>query len=339
MSETPNTLAETLQKYDIALSPGKIRRLEAYALELWQWNTKLNLTRHNDWDKFVARDLIDSIRLAACLQKGESVLDVGTGGGVPGVLLTILRPDLRVDLCDSTGKKTVALGAILDAVGLKNNLWHAKGEELLRVRRYHTLVIRAVSKMDRLLTMFAPCWQAFDRLLMIKGPSWVEERKLSQHLGLLTNLALRKIDEYTVPGDEHSSVILQICHKNRYEEIRQREEDLAAGKPIDPIPELLAIDNKIRRPAKDRAPRAKDKPAATRRGDKPAAGRGQKSGARRRGPDEENQKHGKGWVHPDTPFTRPKTDPKTIVRGKNAAPAKKRSAPGGSSAKKRKDEQ
>ena len=130
MSETPNTLAETLQKYDIALSPGKIRRLEAYALELWQWNTKLNLTRHNDWDKFVTRDLIDSIRLAACLQKGESVLDVGTGGGVPGVLLTILRPDLRVDLCDSTGQKTVALGAILDAVGLKNNLWHAKGEEL-----------------------------------------------------------------------------------------------------------------------------------------------------------------------------------------------------------------
>ncbi|MBO7679631.1 MAG: class I SAM-dependent methyltransferase [Thermoguttaceae bacterium] len=201
MSETPSTLAETLQKYDIALSPGKIRRLEAYALELWQWNTKLNLTRHNDWDKFVTRDLIDSIRLAACLQKGESVLDVGTGGGVPGVLLTILRPDLRVDLCDSTGKKTVALGAILDAVGLKNNLWHAKGEELLRVRRYHTLVIRAVSKMDRLLTMFAPCWQAFDRLLMIKGPSWVEERNLSRHLGLLTNLALRKIDEYTVPGD------------------------------------------------------------------------------------------------------------------------------------------
>ncbi|MBO7679630.1 MAG: hypothetical protein J6S75_08180 [Thermoguttaceae bacterium] len=134
-------------------------------------------------------------------------------------------------------------------------------------------------------------------------------------------------------------MILQICHKNRYEEIRQREEDLAAGKPIDPIPELLAIDNKIRRPAKDRAPRAKDKPAAARRGDKPAAGRGQKSGARRRGPDELNQKHGKGWVHPDTPFTRPKTDPKTIVRGKNAAPAKKRSAPGGSSAKKRKDEQ
>ncbi len=52
-------------------------------------NTKLNLTRHTTWDKFVARDLVDSQWLERYLDSGERVLDVGTGGGVPGIILAI----------------------------------------------------------------------------------------------------------------------------------------------------------------------------------------------------------------------------------------------------------
>lgn len=240
--ESTLSLTESLEKYQITLPPKQVELLERYCRSLWDWNTKLNLTRHTDFEKFVTRDLVDSMQLAALLQKGEHVLDVGTGGGVPGIPLAILRPDLNVELCDATGKKAKAVGAIVDEVGLDLNVWHAKAEELVKAHRFHTLAIRAVSKLDRLLAMFAPTWYAFDRILMIKGPAWVEERGEARHFGHLTNLALRKLADYTNPGLEHQSVILQVCQKKRLAEMEKRAADLAAGLPITESAEIVAVE-------------------------------------------------------------------------------------------------
>ena len=124
----------------------------------------------------------------------------------------------------------------------RTDVWHAKAEELLKVHRFHTLVVRAVSKLDRLLTMFAPTWFAFDRILTIKGASWVEERGEARHFGRLKNLALRKVADYTNPGIERQSVILQVCRKNRLAEIEQRAKDLAAGLPIQDRAEVVAVE-------------------------------------------------------------------------------------------------
>lgn len=241
--ENGPSLTDVLARYDITLSPKKIDLLEKYCQALWDWNQKLNLTRHDDYEKFVTRDLVDSMKLAALLQKGEHILDVGTGGGVPGVVLAILRPDLNVELCDATGKKATAVGAIVDSIGLELNVWHAKAEELVRANRFHTLVIRAVSKLDKLLTLFAPVWFAFDRILMIKGPSWSEERGEARHFHLLENLALRKVADYVNPGLEHESVILQVCQKKRFAEMEKRAEDLAAGLPIEDLSDIVAIES------------------------------------------------------------------------------------------------
>lgn len=80
--------------------------LSAYAASLWAWNERLNLTRHTDVETFVSRDVADAVAIVPHLARGERVLDVGTGGGVPGVLLSILRPDLRVELAESVAKKS-----------------------------------------------------------------------------------------------------------------------------------------------------------------------------------------------------------------------------------------
>ena len=241
------TLEEALEKFGIELPAKKVRLLKEYCETLWIWNERVNLTRHDDYDKFVSRDLVDSIRLAACLQKGEHVLDVGSGGGVPGLVVAILRPDVVVELCDSTGKKAEALGAIVDALGLETNVWYAKAEDLLKVHRFHTLTIRAVGKIAKLLPTFAPLWHAFDRILMIKGPNWPAERGEARHYNLLNNVALRKIDEYENPGAEHNSVILQFCRKSRFEEMERRAQALAEGKPIELEIEPVEVDNKQRR--------------------------------------------------------------------------------------------
>ena len=244
--EGSKTLEEALEKYGIKLPSKKVRLLKEYCELLWTWNERLNLTRHTTFDKFVSRDLVDSLHLANLLQKGEHVLDVGSGGGVPGLVIAILRPDVVVELCDSTGKKAEALGSIVDELGLDLNIWYAKAEDLLRTRRFHTLTIRAVGKMRSLLLMFAPVWHTFNRLLLIKGPNWIAERGEARHYNMFNSLALRKVDEYENPGAEHGSVILQICRKTRMEEMERRAKERAEGKPYDGEIEEIVVDNKPR---------------------------------------------------------------------------------------------
>src|SRR6478752_1846012 len=119
-AKTPDTLAAALVRHKIELPPKQAALVEKYARALWDWNEKINLTRHTDFEKFVSRDLADTIELAKLLHAEEEVLDVGTGGGVPGLLLAILRPDLTVHLCDSVQKKARVVEAIARDLKLTN---------------------------------------------------------------------------------------------------------------------------------------------------------------------------------------------------------------------------
>jgi 16S rRNA (guanine527-N7)-methyltransferase len=208
-------LADVTVRHQIELPDEQIALLERYCELLWQWNEKINLTRHTDYEKFVARDLVDSLAFAEFLEPGEKVLDVGSGGGVPGVVLAIVRPDLKVSLVDSVGKKAKVLSDIVERLGLAVPVHNARAEELLRQEKYNTLVVRAVAQMRKLLRWFQPHWKSFDRLLVLKGPAWMEERGEVRHLGLLKNLAMRKLKTFPLPGTESKSILLMICPPKR----------------------------------------------------------------------------------------------------------------------------
>ncbi len=205
-----NPLAALIAAAGIDLPAERIAAFDRYRQLLWAWNEKLNLTRHTTLEKFVNRDVLDSWQLAALLEQGERVLDVGTGGGVPGVLLAILRPDLAISLCESTAKKARAVEAIVNEQGLATPVYACRAEEVLELNTFETLVVRAVAPLPKILTWLAPHWDSFDRLLVIKGAAWVEERAEARHQGLMSNLELRKAAAYAAPGTGAESVILKI---------------------------------------------------------------------------------------------------------------------------------
>jgi 16S rRNA (guanine527-N7)-methyltransferase len=208
-----DTLRDALARHAIELPDDQIEPLERYCRALWSWNEKLNLTRHTTFEKFVARDVVDCLAFEPFLDSGERVLDVGTGGGVPGVVLAILRADLEVALCDSVAKKAKAVGAIVEETGLKLPVHHAPVQGLLEREQFNTLVARAVAPLSKLLGWLAPHWDSFDRLLVIKGPAWIEERKTAHDDGLLRRLHLRKLASYPLPGTDSESVVLSIRPK------------------------------------------------------------------------------------------------------------------------------
>jgi 16S rRNA (guanine527-N7)-methyltransferase len=206
-------LATALAATQITATPEQVELLDRYRRLLWLWNMRMNLTRHTTLEKFVGRDVVDSYELAKLLEKGARVLDVGTGGGVPGVVLAILRPDLSVGLSESTQKKARAVDAMVAELDLPVRVFPNRAEEVLEITTFDVLVARALAPLAKVLTWLRPHWEAFDELLMIKGPAWVEEREAARQTGLMKNLELRKAASYKAPITEAKSVILSLRRK------------------------------------------------------------------------------------------------------------------------------
>lgn len=209
-----DTLAAALARHQIELPAEQVELIQQYCELLWDWNSRMNLTRHTDYERFVARDLRDCLELERFLEPGELVLDVGTGGGVPGIVLSILRPDLQVGLSESVGKKARAVADIVQKLDLDVQVHHMAAQDVLDKKAYETLVVRAVARTSKLLRWFSERWDRFGRLLLIKGPSWVEERGEARHVGLMKDLELRKLATWPLSGTYNDSVLLQIERKS-----------------------------------------------------------------------------------------------------------------------------
>lgn len=203
--------ALTLRK--IELPQAQIELLSRYCELLWQWNEKINLTRHTDWQTFVDRDVADTLALAGLLAEGERVLDVGSGGGVPGVLLKIFRPDLKITLSESVGKKARVLDDIVAQLKLDAAVRNQRAEDILAGEKFDTLTIRAVARLKKLLEWFRPHRGAFGRLLIVKGQAWVEERGEAVHYGLLKDMQIHCLQKYKNPGTDAESVVLEASRK------------------------------------------------------------------------------------------------------------------------------
>jgi len=150
------------------------------------------------------------VNLAGCIGLRERILDIGSGGGVPGLLLALLRPDLRVALSESVAKKATALRAMVQDLNVPVQVHSRRAEFVLQDHSYDTLTARAVGPLWRILKSLEPFWQQGHRLLLIKGPRWVEERGEARHRGLLKPLELRRLRDYQAEPDGAVSVILQL---------------------------------------------------------------------------------------------------------------------------------
>jgi 16S rRNA (guanine527-N7)-methyltransferase len=194
----------------ISITSDQSSQLVNYLLRVRDWNQRLNLTRHTAWDVFVHRDLLDTVRLAEHLPPGSRVLDVGSGGGVPGVLLAILRPDLTVTVCDSVGKKAAALEDIVRGLGLPVSVLGQRVQDVLQHREFDVLTVRAVAAIDKLLPWFEPVWNSGGEVLLIKGPAWKTELEEARSHGRIRGRRIDRIAAWRAPDRDGDSVLLRV---------------------------------------------------------------------------------------------------------------------------------
>ncbi|TCP12995.1 16S rRNA m(7)G-527 methyltransferase [Crenobacter luteus] len=120
MTSTRSDFAAGVAALGLSLSDSQLEQLGAYLALLAKWNQTYNLTAVRDTDRMVSYHLLDSLSLVPHLAGGTRLLDVGSGGGMPGIPAAIARPDLKVVLLDANHKKTTFLRQAVIELKLPN---------------------------------------------------------------------------------------------------------------------------------------------------------------------------------------------------------------------------
>lgn len=141
-----------IQHYFPALTEQQVMQFEAIGDLYKEWNSKINVISRKDIDNLYLHHVLHSLAIARYVSftPGTTVMDVGTGGGFPGIPLAILFPETRFLLLDSIGKKIRVVREVADAIGLTNvEAIHSRAEE--EKRKFHFVVSRAVMPLPELI--------------------------------------------------------------------------------------------------------------------------------------------------------------------------------------------
>lgn len=162
-------LAAGIAALGLTLPDGAEAKLLAYLALLDKWNRVYNLTAVRDAARMVSHHLLDSLAAVPHFQ-GETVLDVGSGGGLPGIPLAIARPDLRVTLIDSIAKKTAFLLQAKAELGLANlNVVTGRVEDFRPETGFDVITSRAFSDLREFVALTRHLLNPGGRWLAMKG--------------------------------------------------------------------------------------------------------------------------------------------------------------------------
>ena len=202
----------------IILSPDKKSILESYMKGILDWNEKVNLTNITDPEEFRVKHLMDSLMCVDFPEydAAKSIIDVGTGGGFPGIPLAVYSPEKHFTLLDSLNKRLKIIGELSSELGITNiDLLHARAEDAARDpkhrEKYDLCVSRAVSNLSTLAEYCLPFIRKGGYLMAYKGPDCEAELKdASEALKILGGKAVEIRDtsmaEY---GLEHKILVIE----------------------------------------------------------------------------------------------------------------------------------
>lgn len=153
-----------ITKYFADFSPEQVHQLLALEALYKEWNAKINVISRKDEEGLYVKHVLHSLSIAAVFdfKPGMQVLDLGTGGGFPGIPLAIFFPEVRFHLADSIGKKIKVVEAVAEGAGLKNvTAQHTRAEEI-KHRKFDAVVSRAVAPLGELWKWSKPLLKTFN---------------------------------------------------------------------------------------------------------------------------------------------------------------------------------
>ncbi len=197
------------------LTGEKTEQLNLYGNLLLSWNEKINLTAITDPQEVLYKHFYDCILFLKHVRvgQGESLIDVGTGAGFPGMVLKIVRPDLKVTLLDSLNKRLVFLNDVIEKTGLRDiSTVHMRAEDAGKSaahrEKYGIACARAVAAMPVLTEYCLPLVKPGGLIVAMKGPSAWEETAAAERAARLLGAEKPIIICETLTGNEQRAFVI-----------------------------------------------------------------------------------------------------------------------------------
>lgn len=204
-SQQAALLRDGIAQMGLSVSAAQQQQMVDYLTLLEKWNRTYNLTAIHDSQQMVTRHLLDSLTVVPYI-KGQRIADVGTGAGLPGVVLAILFPQAKFVLLDSSGKKTRFITQAIMALGIDNVAVHnGRVEAYYAEASFDQVVSRAFAELKSMVEL--------TRHLLCAGGEWIAMKgryPAAELEGFDPRIECVAVDAVTVPGDQGERHIVRL---------------------------------------------------------------------------------------------------------------------------------
>ena len=225
---------------NISFTDEQIDKLYKYMNLLIEWNKNVNLTAITEENEIILKHFVDSAIVEKYLEDAESLIDVGTGAGFPGLVLKVLKQDLNITLLDALNKRINFLNEVIVENNLNNIVAiHERAEELGKNvnyrEKYDVVVSRAVANMNVLLEYMMPLVKVGGICICMKSVNAEEELENSKNVINILGGVLEKVDKIYLKDKNNDSMerdIIIIRKKRSTENKYPRNSNRINKKPL-----------------------------------------------------------------------------------------------------------
>lgn len=211
--EDRQLLKEGAHEFGVKLSEKQLHLFALFLEGLWSWNRRMNLTGISEKREMLIKLLLDPLVALPYLSSGGTVLDIGSGAGIPGLPLKIGRPEFEVHLIESKAKKVSFLRDMIRKLGLKGiEAYKGRAEKRADLPTlfhfYDIVTVRALAPLKKTISICSPYLEPGSLLVTFKGSRIDQDIEDSERLMEELNFRTSKIIPYNLPETEGKRYLL-----------------------------------------------------------------------------------------------------------------------------------
>jgi 16S rRNA (guanine527-N7)-methyltransferase len=211
-------LIDWAEKSGVKLSQDKLDKFQSYYQFLLEWNKKINLISRNDTERIVSYHFIDSITAIPDIPQNSIVCDLGTGAGLPGIPIKIIRDDIKLYLVESIKKKTYFLTEAIKTLELKNTFVLNERAETIKNMKFDIILVRLFGKIFDVLPLVSKLLFPNGKIIFYKIEGVEKEILKATNIANKYNLELTAIKDIKLPV---TSILRKlVIYRNRFTQIK-----------------------------------------------------------------------------------------------------------------------